>query len=109
MPLNLPAPIAAYITAENEDDGAAVANCFAENAIVRDEGRTMVGLAAIQQWKRETKQKYHHTIAPLASVQKDGKTVVTSRLTGDFPGGSVDVQFIFEIASDRIISLEIHP
>src|SRR6266478_3535926 len=83
MPLNLPAPVAAYIAAENGDDITALAHCFAENAIVQDEGRTMKGLAAIQRWKAETKEKYHHTVEPLAAVQKDGKTVVTGRLTGE--------------------------
>lgn len=109
MPVNLPAPIAAYIVAENEDDPAALADCFAEHAVVQDEGRTMRGLAAIQQWKRETKQKYHHTVEPLACIQKDDKAVVTARLTGDFPGSPVDLQFIFGLEGDRIASLEIRP
>jgi hypothetical protein len=39
MPLNLPGPVAAYIAVENGDDVTALAHCFAENAIVQDEGR----------------------------------------------------------------------
>ena len=107
MPLNLPAPVAAYIAAQNGDDFTALAHCFAENAVVQDEGRTMKGLAAIQQWKMETKQKYHHTVEPLAAVQKDGKTVVTARLTGDFPGSPVELQFVFRLERDKISSLKI--
>jgi hypothetical protein len=34
---------------------------------VRDEGRTIKGLAAIKQWKAETKKKYQHTVEPLES------------------------------------------
>ena len=109
MPLNLPAPVAAYIAAENGDDATALAHCFAEDAIVQDEGRTMKGLAAIQRWKTETKQKYHHTVEPLTAVQKDGKTVVTDRLTGEFPGSPVELQFVFGLEGDRISSLEIRP
>ena len=109
MPLNLPAPVAAYIAAENGDDVTALAHCFAENAIVQDEGHTIKGLAAIQRWKTETKQKYHHTVEPLAAVQKDGKTVVTGRLTGEFPGSPVELQFVFGLEGDRISSLEIRP
>ena len=107
MPLNLPAPVAAYFAAENGDDVTALAHCFAENAVVQDEGHTMKGLAAIQRWKTETKQKYHHTVEPLAAVQKDGKTVVTGRLTGEFPGSPVELQFVFGLEGDRISSLEI--
>ena len=109
MPLNLPAPVAAYIAAENGDDAIVLAHCFAENAVVQDEGRTMKGLAAIQRWKAETKQKYHHTVEPLASIQKDGKTIVKTRLTGGFPGSPVELQFVFGLEGDRISSLEILP
>ena len=107
MSLNLPAPVAAYIAVANGEDAAALAHCFAENAVVQDEGRTMKGLAAIQRWKTETKQKYHHTVEPLAAVQKDGKTVVTGRLTGEFPGSPIELQFVFGLEGDKISSLEI--
>jgi hypothetical protein len=60
MPVELPAPIAAYIDAENRHDIGALALCFSENATVRDEGRTIQGLAAIKQWKAETAKKYRH-------------------------------------------------
>ena len=109
MPLNLPAPVAAYIAGENGDDATALAHCLAENAVVQDEGHAMKGLAAIQRWKAETKQKYHHTVEPLAAVQKDGKTVVTGRLTGEFPGSPIELQFVFGLEGDRISSLEIRP
>ena len=107
MPLNLAAPVAAYFAAENEDDVAALRHCFAEDAIVHDEGRTMKGLAAIQRWKTESKQKYHYTAEPIASVLKDGKTLVTARLTGEFPGSPIELQYLFGLEGDRIASLEI--
>ena len=109
MSLNIPGPVAAYLAAENANDVAALRECFAENAVVRDEGRTMRGLAAIEQWKRETKEKYHHSVEPLACAQEQGKVVVKARLTGRFPGSPVDVRFIFELEGDRIVSLEIRP
>jgi len=84
-----------------------MAQCFAEGAVVRDEGNTIKGLDAIKQWKAETKKKYQHGIEPLASVQKDGKTIVTNRLTGNFPGSPIVLQFIFKLDGDKIASLEI--
>ena len=81
--------------------------CFAEDAVVRDEGRTFEGLAAIKRWKAETKKKYQHAVEPLASVQKGDKTVVTNRLTGNFPGSPIELQFIFKLDGDKIASLEI--
>src|ERR1700757_3629486 len=56
--------------------------CFAENAVVRDEGRTTKGSAAIERWKAETTEKYEHTVEPLAVVRKSGKTIVTGRVAG---------------------------
>ena len=103
----LPTPIAIYIAAENRGDAEALAECFAENAVVRDESQTIEGLAAIKQWKAETKRKYQHTIEPLASAQKNDKTVVTNRLTGNFPGSPIELEFVFTLDRDKITSLEI--
>jgi SnoaL-like protein len=107
--VHLPTAIALYIAAENRDDTEAMAQCFDEHAVVQDEGKTIKGLAAIQRWKAETKKKYQHTVEPLACVQKDGKTIVTNRLSGNFPGSPIELQFIFRLDGDRIASLEIRP
>src|SRR6266404_5039738 len=93
--------------AENGHDTEAMARCFADNAIVRDEGRTIKGLAAIKEWKAETKKKYQYSVEPLESAQKDGKTVVTSRVTGNFPGSPVNLEFVFGLERNKIASLEI--
>jgi ketosteroid isomerase-like protein len=107
MPLGLPTPIAIYIDAENRGDMEALAQCFTEDAVVRDEGETIEGLAAIKQWKAETRKKYQHTIEPLASVQKDDKTIVTNRLTGNFPGSPIELEFVFTLDGNKITLLEI--
>ena len=109
MNIDLPKSIATYVAAENSGDTDALAQCFTEDAVVRDESRTIEGLAAIKQWKAETKRKYQHTIEPLAVSQKDGTTIVTNRLTGNFPGSPVDLRFFFELEGDKIAALEIIP
>jgi ketosteroid isomerase-like protein len=105
--VNLPTPIAIYVAAENRGDTEALAQCFTEHAVVRDEGKTIEGLADIKHWKTETKRKYQHTIEPLASVQKDDKIIVTNRLTGNFPGSPIELEFVFALDGDKIASLEI--
>jgi SnoaL-like protein len=104
---NLPKPIALYIAAENSGDANLFDQCLAENAVVRDEGETHEGLAAIKRWKAETKRKYQHTVFPLTLVEKEGKIVVTNRLTGNFPGSPIELEFVFTLGSDKIVSLEI--
>jgi len=74
---------------------------------VRDEGQTIEGLVAIKQWMTETRKEYQHTIEPLASAQKDSKTIVTNRLTGNFPGSPIELEFAFTLDGDRIATLEI--
>ena len=108
MSLELPKPIAAYFAADRGDIEA-VARCFTDNAVVKDEGRTYDGLAAIKQWKSESSAKYTYTSEPFASEQKDGKTLITSRLTGNFPGSPVNLRFFFLLEGDKIASLEIIP
>ena len=105
---NLPKPIAVYLAADG-GDGEAFARCFAEHAVVRDEGHTYRGLAAIRQWKAEARKKYQYSIETLACARKGDATVVTNRLTGNFPGSPLDLQFIFGLEGDLIVSLEIRP
>jgi hypothetical protein len=104
---NLPKPIAVYVSAENSGDANLFDQCFAENAVVRDENETHSGLTAIKKWKAETKKKYQHTVDPLKFVEKDGRAIVTNQLTGNFPGSPIELAFVFTLVGDKIISLEI--
>src|SRR5580765_4391153 len=99
--LNLPKPVAAYFTAD-KGDSEAVSQCFTENAVVKDEGHTHNGRSAIKKWKADTSAKFQYTCEPFASEQKNGKIVVTSRLTGNFPGSPVNLRFFFEVEGDKI-------
>ena len=108
MTLNLPKPVAAYFTADKADSET-VSRCFTDDAVVKDEGHTYDGRAAIKKWKEEASARYEYTSEPVACDQKDGKFVVTCRLTGNFPGSPVSLRFFFRIEGDKIASLEIVP
>ena len=108
MTVDLPGPVTAYFAADKEG-GEAVARCFTEAAVVKDEGRTYHGRAAIRQWKEEVSTRYQYTCEPLACEARDGTVMVTSRLTGTFPGSPVSLRFFFALEGDRIASLEILP
>ena len=80
--LNLPKPIVAYFIAD-EVDRKAVSQCFTADAVVKDEGHTHKGRAAIKEWKMDVSAKYQHTCEPLACEEKDGRTIVTGHLVGN--------------------------
>ena len=104
---DLPKPIVLYVSAENSGDTTLFDDCFVEDAVVRDERETHRGLAAIKEWKAETKRKYQHSVDPLRIAERDGKLIVTNRLTGNFPGSPIELDFVFTLVGDKIVSLEI--
>jgi hypothetical protein len=106
MSIHLSQPIAAYFAADLAQDGA-IAQCFTDDAVVKDEGQTYIGLAAIQEWKASSSKKYTYTVEPFATEDKNGKTIVTGKVTGNFPGSPVDLKYAFGLKDNKIVSLEI--
>ena len=107
MTLSLPEPIANYFAAEMAGDASALARCFTAEGVVRDEGGTFEGIAAIRKWHTRAKEKYHYTVEPLSVSGRDGEIVVIGRVTGDFPGSPITLQYVFRVADHKIASLEI--
>ena len=109
MSIKLPHPISAYFAADKLD-GEAVARCFSNDAVVKDEGRTYSGIAAIKRWKSETTSKYTYTSEPFSCEKSSDAIIVASHLTGTLPGSPVDLRFFFRLDDHgKISSLEIIP
>ncbi len=106
MSITLPPPIAAYFTADSTQH-TGVAECFTESAVVKDEGMTHVGRDAIRQWKAESSIKCTYVSEPFAVARDRERTIVTSHVTGNFPGSPVDLRYSFVLEADKIASLEI--
>jgi ketosteroid isomerase-like protein len=107
MSLKLPRPVATYLDAVKAKDPSMLDLCFAEDALVHDEDRDYRGLDAIKAWKRDTETKYKYVVEPL-DVSVRGDTVnLHVRLTGDFPGSPIELDYTFKLANDKITSLEI--
>jgi hypothetical protein len=107
MSLQLPVPIERYIQIANSGTPEAAPECFATDAIVRDEGQTYEGVAAIKNWMAATKKKYRHTITPLELAEHDGQSILKARLAGSFPGSPITVNFNFALAGGKIRALAI--
>ena len=107
MSIQLPIPIERYVHIANFGTPEAASECFALDAIVHDEGQTYEGVAAIKNWMAATKKKYGHTVAPLELAERGCQSVLKARLTGNFPGSPITVNFSFVLADGKIRSLEI--
>jgi hypothetical protein len=107
MSMQLPVPIERYIQIANSGTPEAVPECFAADAIVRDEGQTYEGVAAIRNWMTATKKKYGHTVTPLELAERGGQSVLKARLAGSFPGSPITVNFNFVLAGGKIRALAI--
>ena len=109
MTLQLPKPVEVFMSSENAHDTDALAECFASDATVQDEGQTLIGFKAIKTWRLETANKYQHALEPVAACTRGGKTVVSTKLTGNFPGSPVTLDFVFTLEGGKIVALEIRP
>lgn len=107
-PVDLPAPVAAYFAADTTG-AEAVALCFTDGAVVLDERQEYRGRAAIARWKAEASAKFRYTVDRIGARVSRDQTTVTGRVTGDFPGSPVDLQYRFTLEGDKIARLEIAP
>ena len=105
MPLTELAPaIATYIEATNSRDISAVAQCFAEDANVFDEGQHQVGTAAIARWMEDTAQRYQPRVEVLNVQHRTGKVLVSNVVTGNFPGSPLELRYTFRLNEQGKIS-----
>jgi hypothetical protein len=107
MSVSLPPSVAAYIAGSNAHDPDACAACFASDAVVIDEKRERKGSADIRAWKDEVTKKYHPILDVLKSENSGGRTIVTGRVSGNFPGSPVELSYAFTLKDDKIARLEI--
>ncbi|UES47582.1 nuclear transport factor 2 family protein [Roseibium aggregatum] len=109
MDIRLPGPIAAYFEADGNRNADAVAECFSEDAVVKDEKNVHTGRTAIRRWKAEASTKYSYTVEPFAIEVEGNRTVVTGHVVGNFPGSPVDLRYFFRLTGEKIAELEILP
>lgn len=103
MITRIPLHAARYLSAADLDDHATALACFAPGAVVVDDGRTYTG-DEVRTFVERAGSPYEYTrdfrsLLPLA----DGTFVAQYHLEGNFPGGVVDLRYIFTIGEDGLI------
>ena len=107
MNVQMPDSIASFFDLSNGADALALERFFTENAVVHDENQTHQGHEAIRAWLQEAKRKYVYTVEPLHVFQRDSTVTVRARISGNFPGGPVELNHVFRLAGGKIEFLEI--
>jgi hypothetical protein len=105
--MNLPLPIEAYFEANSRLEADAMLAPFAPDALVRDDGHTHRGSAAIADWIGEASLAFQAVAEPRSSRVEDGAHVVTAEVSGGFPGSPLALPFRFRLSGGRIAELEI--
>ena len=75
--MNLPPVIPRYIDASNAHDVRAIVDCFADDAVVRDENATRHGKIDIRRWATETIEKYKFQFKPLSADERGAETILS--------------------------------
>ena len=105
----VPRAIDAYYRAIADDDSDALIACFTDDAEVIDEGSVHRGREEILAWRDRTRSAYRYTADVLRAERDGDRHVITTRLTGDFPGSPVEVPYHFTLREGLISKLEIDP
>lgn len=108
-PLQLPALLQRYLAADAARDPDALVECFARDAVVRDERRSHAGHDAIRAWKAHADATVPYRLTPLAVQRQGAQWKLLARVAGAFPGSPVELMHVFQVEGERIASLEIRP
>lgn len=107
--LPLPAPIAAYLKAIHSHDTGALESTFAADAVVKDVGREIHGIAAITEWANREIFGVNVRLEVMKIATQDDVTILTVSVDGDFDRTGLPNPLImdqlFRIADGKIVSL----
>jgi uncharacterized protein (TIGR02246 family) len=103
-----PEVITRYLRAADEQDFAALAECFTTDGVAIDEGQTYVGRDAIRGWRESVISKYTYTTTITGTERVgDDRFNVDVHLVGDFPGGEAGLTEAFTLREGLIAHLAI--
>jgi len=107
--IKLPKPVETYIRAINARDADAFQSSFAQDAVVKDVGREIRGIAAIKEWANHEIFDVNVTLEVMAVVERDGQAIVTVKIDGTFDRTGLPdpllMDHCFTVALDKIKSL----
>jgi hypothetical protein len=106
----VPEIIGRYQAAHDRRDASMALNAFTADARVTDDGASYAGTDEIRRWLETAASEFTYTRTLIGAEQQDDRTwIVHNNLTGDFPGGTVDLAYRFVVRDGLIERLDIAP
>lgn len=100
----LPAGILTYL---DPASGAEGINGFTDDAVVTDNGTRYAGREDLLRFLTTTTTEFEFTTTFLRAESHGDRHVVWNRLDGNFPGGTVDLKYTFDLEDGLIRTLDI--
>ena len=96
-----------YFRASNIYDSEFLESCFAENSVLYDEGKEYHGPGAIKSQIIETNKELQVITEITHAAEKNGETIITATLSGNFDGSPIPLDFHFTLENQKITMLTI--
>ena len=104
--------VAEFIKAFNHHDTGMLLQLLKDNAVIHDEGHDYRGISEITEWFKEKAVGPNVTLEPIKAVERNGKTIVTAKVDGDFDKTGLPdplkLAFHFTVDGDTVVELSIH-
>jgi hypothetical protein len=97
------------VSAHNAHDPDAFTACFADDAVVRDDGRTYFGKPAIRTWFSDVSRNYEAVFNVTGLSTIDGEPVLSGTISGNFEGSPIDLRYFTGLEDGKIVALKIAP
>lgn len=101
--------VSRYVQAKQQGDVGAALECFAPDAVVRDDGQEHVGIDAVRAWMEDISSTFELTYDVVAVGHEGTSTVAEVAVAGNFPGSPITFRYDAQVVEDRIRALAIAP
>lgn len=105
--MNMPDIVEAFFDADSRNDADSLSQTFSSDAVVEDEGARHQGKDAIRRWWVAAKEAAQYIADPIETTGVGDTVFVRAKISGQFPGSPVKLNYSFTIEDGEITRLEI--
>lgn len=103
--ITLPPLLSRFVESMNHQDTPAFVSCFADDAIVEDEGKTHRGVDEIETWIDTAFVETSPLLEVTGFNPTEAGSLITGIVSGNFPGSPVVLHYHLTHDADRISGL----